>query len=173
MATPGGLSGAMRDINLRILASRVPVIIYVAPDGARAGSAGVYISYAAQLVAMAPATNIGSATPVAMDTNGGEAQMSPEMKNKVTNDAVAGIRALAEQRGRDPDFAERAVREGANLQASEALKANVVNYIAADLPDLLRQIDGVTVHVQRGDATPRTAFWPRAAHWPSSSARCC
>ena len=157
MDTPGGLSDAMRDINLRILASRVPVIVYVAPDGARAGSAGVYISYAAHLVAMAPTTNIGSATPVSFDTNGGEAQMSPEMKNKVTNDAVAGIRALAEQRGRDPDFAERAVREGANLQASEALKANAVNYIAADLPDLLRQIDGVTVHVQGGDATLRTA----------------
>jgi len=157
MDTPGGLSDAMRDINLRILSSRVPVIIYVAPDGARAGSAGVYISYAAQLVAMAPATNIGSATPVALGDNGSEAQMSPEMRAKVTNDAVAGIRALAEQRGRDPDFAERAVREGANLQASEALKANVVNYIATDLPDLLRQADGARVHVSTGDTTLRTA----------------
>jgi membrane-bound serine protease (ClpP class) len=157
MDTPGGLSDAMRDINLRILASRVPVIVYVAPDGARAGSAGVYISYAAHLVAMAPATNIGSATPVAMDTNGGEAQMSPEMKNKVTNDAVAGIRALAEQRGRDPDFAERAVREGANLQASEALKAHVVNYVASDLADLLRQVDGASVHLATGDVTLHTA----------------
>jgi membrane-bound serine protease (ClpP class) len=82
--------------------------------------------------------------------------MSPEMKNKVTNDAVAGIRALAEQRGRDPDFAERAVREGANLQASEALKANVINYLATDLPDLLRQADGARVHVSTGDATLRT-----------------
>src|SRR6266849_5155605 len=157
MDTPGGLSEAMREINLRILAAHVPVIVYVAPDGARAGSAGVYISYAAQLVAMAPATNIGSATPVAMDTNGGEAQMSPAMKNKVTNDAVAGIRSLAEQRGRDPDCAERAVREGANLQASEALKANVINYIAADLPDLLRQMDGARVYVSTGDISLRTA----------------
>src|SRR6267378_3346039 len=157
MDTPGGLSDAMRDINLRILASKVPVVIYVAPDGARAGSAGVYISYAAQLVAMAPATNIGSATPVAMDTNGGEAQMSPEMRNKVTNDAVAGIRSLAEQRGRDPDFAERAVREGANLQASEALKTHVVNYVAGDLNDLLRQMDGARVHVQNADVILHTA----------------
>lgn len=156
MDTPGGLSDAMRDINLRILASKVPVIVYVAPDGARAGSAGVYISYAAHLVAMAPATNIGSATPVAMGENGGEAQMSQEMRNKVTNDAVASIRALAEQRGRDPDFAERAVREGANLQASEALKTNVINYIAADLPDLLRQVDGAKVHLATGDATLET-----------------
>ncbi len=160
MDTPGGLSDAMRDINLRILASRVPVVIYVAPDGARAGSAGVYISYAAHLVGMAPATNIGSATPVAMDQNGGEAQMSQEMKNKVTNDAVAGIRALAEQRGRDPEFAERAVREGANLQASEALKTRVINYVAPDLNDLLRQMDGAQVHLSSGEVTLHTAGLP-------------
>src|SRR5919198_2708024 len=157
MDTPGGLSDAMRNINLRILASRVPVIVYVAPDGARAGSAGVYICYAANLVGMAPATNIGSATPVAADTNGGEAQMSPEMKAKVTNDAIAGIRALAEQRGRDPEFAERAVREGANLQASEALKANVINYVANDLADLLRQANGARVRVASGEVTLNTA----------------
>src|SRR5438445_11887336 len=114
MDTPGGLSDAMRDINLRIFASKVPVIVYVAPDGARAGSAGVYISYAAQLVAMAPATNIGSATPVAMGENGAEAQMSQEMRNKVTNDAVAGIRALAEQRCRIPDIPEPAGPTGAH-----------------------------------------------------------
>jgi membrane-bound serine protease (ClpP class) len=157
MDTPGGLSDSMRDINERILASRVPVVIYVAPDGARAGSAGVYICYAAQLVGMAPATNIGSATPVAMGDNGQEAQMSPEMQAKVTNDAVAGIRSLAEKRGRDPDFAERAVREGANLQASEALKANVVNYVATDLSDLLRQMDGAQVEVSTGPTLVRTA----------------
>ncbi len=160
MDTPGGLSDAMRDINLRILSSKVPVIVYVAPDGARAGSAGVYISYAAHLVGMAPATNIGSATPVAMGDNGAEAQMSPEMRNKVTNDAVAGIRALAEQRARDPDFAERAVREGANLQASEALRTNVVNYVAADLSDLLKQSDAAKVHLASGDVTLHTSAAP-------------
>jgi membrane-bound serine protease (ClpP class) len=160
MDTPGGLSDAMRDINLRIERSNVPVIVYVAPNGARAGSAGVYISYAAHLVGMAPATNIGSATPIAEDTNGGEAQMSPEMKAKVTNDAVAGIQALAQQRGRDPGFAERAVREGANLQASDALQSNVVNYVAADLPDLLRQADGATVQVASGPVTLHTASAP-------------
>jgi membrane-bound serine protease (ClpP class) len=157
MDTPGGLSDAMRDINLRIERSTVPVIVYVAPNGARAGSAGVYISYASHLVAMAPATNIGSATPIAEGTNGGEAQMSPEMRAKVNNDAVAGIRALAEQRGRDADFAERAVREGANLQASDALKSNVVNYVAADLPDLLSQVDGATVQLASGPVTLHTA----------------
>ena len=150
MDTPGGLSDSMRDINLRIERSSVPVIVYVAPDGARAGSAGVYIAYAAQLVGMAPATNIGSATPIAEDNKGGEAQMSPEMRAKVTNDAVAGIRALGEQRDRNPDWAEQAVRQGANLQASDALQQHVVNYIAADLSDLLRQVDGVTVQVAGG-----------------------
>jgi membrane-bound serine protease (ClpP class) len=155
--TPGGLSDAMRDINLRILASKVPVIVYVAPDGARDGSAGVYITYAAHLAAMAPTTNIGSATPVAMGDNGQEAQMSDEMKAKVTNDAVAGIRALAEQRGRNADWAEQAVRQGANLQATEALKQKVVNYVAPDMQDLLRQVDGAQVHLATGDTTLHTA----------------
>ncbi|MBV9516147.1 MAG: nodulation protein NfeD [Mycobacteriaceae bacterium] len=158
MDTPGGLSDAMRDINLRIERSSVPVLVYVAPNGARAGSAGVYISYAAHLVGMAPATNIGSATPIAEDTNGGEAQMSPEMKAKVTNDAVAGIRALADQRQRNADWAEQAVREGANLTAADALQQHVVNYVAADLPDLLRQADGATVTVANNvPATLHTA----------------
>jgi membrane-bound serine protease (ClpP class) len=160
MDTPGGLSDAMRDINLRVERSNVPVIVYVAPNGARAGSAGVYIAYAAHLVGMAPATNIGSATPIAEDTNGGEAQMSPEMKAKVTNDAVAAIQALAQQRGRDPAFAERAVREGANLQASDAYTSHVVNYLATDLPDLLRQADGATIQVASGPVTLRTANAP-------------
>jgi membrane-bound serine protease (ClpP class) len=153
MDTPGGLSDAMRDIDLRIERSTVPVIVYVGPNGARAGSAGVDIAYASQLVGMAPATNIGSATPIVEDNKGGEAQMSPEMRAKVTNDAVAGIRALADQRGRNADWAEQAVRQGANLQASDALQQHVVDYIAPDLSDLLRQVDGASVQVADGETT--------------------
>src|SRR5919199_772466 len=160
MDTPGGLADAMREINLRILSASVPVVIYVAPDGARAGSAGVYICYAAHVVGMAPATNIGSATPVAFGENGTEAQMSQEMRNKVTNDAVASIRALAEQRGRNPDFAEQAVREGANLHASEALRQKVVNHVAPDLRDLLRQMHGARVQLATGEVTLNTADAP-------------
>jgi membrane-bound serine protease (ClpP class) len=107
--TPGGLDTSMRAIIQRIISSRVPVIVYVAPPGARAGSAGVYITYAAHVAAMAPSTNIGSASPVAVG-EGGEQQMSDTMRNKVTNDAVAYIRGLAESRGRNVEWAEKAVR---------------------------------------------------------------
>jgi membrane-bound serine protease (ClpP class) len=147
--TPGGLDTSMRQIIQRILAAQVPVVVYVAPAGSRAGSAGVYITYAANVAAMAPNTNIGSATPVAMG-EGGEQQMSPEMRTKVNNDATAYIRALAEQRGRNADWAERAVREGANVTAQEALQLGVIDIVAADLPDLLRQLDGRTVTTAAG-----------------------
>lgn len=157
MDTPGGLVDTTREINQRILAAGVPVVIYVAPDGAHAGSAGVFITYAAHLAAMSPTTNIGSATPVALG-EGGEQQMSEEMQAKILNDAVAQIRALAEQRGRDIEFAEQAVREGANLQASEAHSRGVVNYLASDLNDLLRQMDGATVQLATGqEITLQTA----------------
>lgn len=154
--TPGGLDTSMRQIIQRILASKVPVVVYVSPPGGRAGSAGVYIAYAAHISAMAPNTNIGSATPVAMGESG-EQQMSPEMRAKVTNDAVAYIRSLAEQRGRNADWAEAAVREGANVTAQEAARTGVVDVLANDLDDLLRQIDGRTVTLSGGEATLRTA----------------
>jgi membrane-bound serine protease (ClpP class) len=154
--TPGGLDSSMRQIIQRTLASSVPVILYVGPPGARAGSAGVYITYAAHVASMAPNTNIGSATPVAMG-EGGEQQMSPEMRAKVTNDATAYIRALAEARGRNADWAELAVREGANVTAQEALKLDVIDLIAADVPDLLRQVDGRTVTTATGPVTLKTA----------------
>jgi membrane-bound serine protease (ClpP class) len=157
--TPGGLDSSMRQIIQRILAAQVPVVVYVAPPGARAGSAGVYVTYAAHVAAMAPNTNIGSATPVAMG-EGGEQQMSPEMRAKVTNDATAYIRSLAEQRGRNADWAEKAVREGANITAQEALSTGVVDIIAADVPDLLRQLDGRTVTTAAGPVTLRTGDAP-------------
>jgi membrane-bound serine protease (ClpP class) len=128
----------------------------VAPPGSRAGSAGVYITYAAHVAAMAPNTNIGSATPVSIGENG-EQQMSQEMRNKVTNDAIAYIRSLAEQRGRNADWAEQAVREGANVTAQDAARLGVVDLIAADIPDLLKQADGRTVQTSGGPVTLKTA----------------
>lgn len=157
--TPGGLDSSMRQIIQRILAARLPVIVYVAPPGGRAGSAGVYITYAAHIAAMAPNTNIGSATPVALG-EGGEQQMSPEMRAKVTNDAAAYIRSLAEQRGRNADWAEQAVREGANVTAQEAVRLGVVDLMATDVADLLRQVDGRTVETIAGPVTLHTAGAP-------------
>lgn len=154
--TPGGLDSAMRQINQRILASSVPVIVYVAPPGGRAGSAGVYISYAAHLAAMAPNTNIGSATPVAMG-QGGESKLSDEMRNKVTNDAAAYLRSLAERRGRNAEWAERAVREAVNVTEQEALRLGVVNFVAVDLRDLLRQADGALVDTMAGQVRLESA----------------
>jgi membrane-bound serine protease (ClpP class) len=150
--TPGGLDSSMRQIIQRILASSVPVMVFVAPSGARAGSAGVYIAYAAHVSAMAPNTTIGSATPVQMGENG-EQRMSPEMRAKVTNDAVAYIRTLAERRGRNADWAEQAVREAANVTETQALGLGVVDAVALDVPDLLRQVDGRTVELAGGPAT--------------------
>jgi membrane-bound serine protease (ClpP class) len=158
MDTPGGLDTSMRDIIRAILASTVPVVSYVAPSGARAASAGTYILYASHVAAMAPATNLGAATPVSI---GGEApapqptkpkeepaQSGSAMEHKVVNDAVAYIRGLAELRGRNADWAEQAVRSAATLTASAALKENVVDLVARDVPDLLSQIDGREIHLQ-------------------------
>lgn len=156
MDTPGGLDSSMRDINRRILASRVPVVVFVAPPGARAASAGVYIAYAAHVSAMAPNTNIGSATPVALG-QGGEQQMSDEMKAKVQNDAVAYIRGLAEQRGRSADWAEKAVREGANVTARQAAEMKVVDLVAPSLSALLAEIDGRQVQTGQGEVRLATA----------------
>src|SRR4051812_19046875 len=157
--TPGGLDSSMRLIVQRILASGVPVVVYVAPAGARAGSAGVYIAYSAPLAAMAPNTNIGSATPVSLGQNG-EERMSDEMRSKVTNDAVAYIRGLASERGRNADWAEAAVREAINVPAQEALQLGVINFVATDLPDLQRQAEGAQVTAARGAVTLHTAGLP-------------
>ncbi|MFL5972066.1 MAG: NfeD family protein [Gaiellaceae bacterium] len=136
--TPGGLASAMKDIYEAELASKVPVIVYVSPEGARAASAGVWISQAADLLAMAPQTNIGSSTPVSV---GGE-DIQEDLRNKVVNDAAASLRALAREHGRNVKWVDAAVRRGANLSAREALQMNVIDVIAPDLPTLLNQVDG-------------------------------
>lgn len=149
MDTPGGLSSAMDDIVSDILASPIPVIVYVAPEGSRAASAGVYITYAAHVAAMAPATNIGSATPVQL---GGESDDGEEtaMDRKVVNDAAAKIRGLAEQRGRNAEWAEAAVRDADNITSREAVELNVIDFVAGNIDDLLAQADGREV-VVRGE----------------------
>jgi membrane-bound serine protease (ClpP class) len=136
--TPGGLAESMRDIVKRELAATVPVIVYVAPDGARAASAGVWIGQAADLLAMAPQTNIGSSTPIQL---GGE-DIQADLRRKVVNDAAASLRSLAESHGRNVEWADRAVRQASNLTAREALDGNVIDAVAPSLPALLDQVDG-------------------------------
>ena len=144
--TPGGNMESTWDIIQVILASNVPIIIYVYPHGGRAASAGVYISYAAHIAAMAPQTNIGSAHPVSMG-----APMDSTMLEKVTNDAVAKIKTLGQKRGRNIEWAEEAVRQSVSATEFEALEMNVIDYVADDLDDLLEQIDGETVDMITGE----------------------
>ncbi len=150
--TPGGLDLSMRDIVKAMLASDVPVVVYVAPPGSRAASAGVFITYAAHIAAMAPSTNIGSAHPVAM---GGE-KMDETMMKKVENDAVAYIQGLAIKRGRNVGWAEKAVRESVNITAEEALKLKVIDLMAPDRTKLLDAMDGKEVEVASGKKTLKT-----------------
>ncbi|MCG7600186.1 nodulation protein NfeD [Halomonas sp. McH1-25] len=181
--TPGGLDAAMRDMIGAMLVSDVPVVVYVAPQGARAASAGTYLLMASHVAAMAPATHLGSATPVRIGGGGSpggdeerpEGQATSEqdgnenaesseprqgdtaMERKVLEDAVAYIRSLAERHGRNADWAERAVREAVNLTARQALEQNVTDVVATDIDDLLVQIDGREVVMHDGTHTLRTA----------------
>ncbi len=179
--TPGGLDDAMRDIIRGILASSVPVAAYVAPSGARAASAGTYIVYASHIAAMAPATNLGAATPVRIEgfPDGGDdrdgdrwpakgddakkEKKTPEpskddaMQRKIVNDAVAYIRGLAQMRRRNADWGERSVRQGASLSAEDALKEHVIDLVAQSVGDLLDKIDGRTVSVHEQERVLRTA----------------
>jgi membrane-bound serine protease (ClpP class) len=141
MDTPGGLDTSMRDIIQNIVNARVPVVVYISPSGARAASAGVFITMAAHVAAMAPNTAIGAAHPVAVGTEG-EAQMSEAMEEKVLNDAAAYIRSIAEAHGRNMEWAEKAVRESASATEQEALELNVIDMIAPDLDALIYQLDG-------------------------------
>jgi membrane-bound serine protease (ClpP class) len=140
----------MRDIIQNIVNSRIPVIVYVSPSGARAASAGAYITMAAHVAVMAPNTAIGAATPVQLG-EGGEAQMSDEMQKKILNDAVAYIRSIAESRGRNAEWAERAVRDGISSSAEEALSLNVIDMMAPDLGTLVAQLDGREVTMLGGN----------------------
>ncbi|HEY83085.1 MAG TPA: nodulation protein NfeD [Dehalococcoidia bacterium] len=150
MDTPGGLDTAMRDIIQDIVNARIPVIVYVSPAGARAASAGAYITLAAHIAVMAPNTAIGAATPIAMGGDG-EAAMSDELKAKILNDAIAYIRDIAESHGRNADWAEKAVREGVSATSQEALELNVIDMIAPDLDTLITQLDGWEVTMLGGN----------------------
>lgn len=147
MDTPGGLDSAMRDIVQRINSARIPVVIYVSPSGARAASAGAFITMAAHVAAMAPNTAIGAAHPVA----GGPQELTGPMADKVTNDAVAYIRGIAELRGRNPEWAEKAVRESISSTAEEAVRDKVVDLVAVDLDTLLSWMDGKQVKLMTGE----------------------
>jgi membrane-bound serine protease (ClpP class) len=147
--TPGGLETSMRGIIAKILASPVPVIVYVAPTGSRAASAGFYILEAADVAAMAPGTNTGSGHPVLLGTT-----MDPVMKEKVENDAAAFMRSFVTKRGRNVDVAESVVRQSKSFTEQEALAQHVIEYIASNEDDLFRQLDGKTI--KRFDGTETT-----------------
>lgn len=150
--TPGGLDTSMRVIIKDFTGSPVPIIVYVAPSGGRAASAGVFITIAAHIAAMAPGTNIGAAHPVAM--GGGE--MDKTMKEKVENDSVAYIKSIAEQRGRNAAWAEDAVRKSVSVTEKEAMKLKIIDLIADDVPTLLRELDGRPVNLGSGTVVLRT-----------------
>lgn len=161
MDTPGGLDHSMREIIKTILDAQVPVVTWVSPRGSRAASAGTYILYASHVAAMAPATNLGAATPVQIGAlpklpsqplppgeEQPDADGKTDMERKALNDAIAYIQGLAKLRGRNDQWAEQAVREAASLSAEDALEMNVIDFVAADLNDLLRQLDGFEINLK-------------------------
>ena len=139
--TPGGLDTSMREIVKDIIAAPMPVVVYVSPNGARAASAGLFVTQAADVAAMAPQTNIGSASPISIS---GE-DIGDVLGQKIENDAAAYVRALTEEHGRNPDLAEEMVREATNVTAAEALEAGLIDIVATDVDDLLEQLDGFQV----------------------------
>jgi len=154
--TPGGLERSMRAIVQRMMNAEVPVVVFVAPTGARAASAGVFITMAGHVAAMAPATNIGAASPVSVGGGGAD----KTMMKKVENDAAAFIRTVAIERGRNADWAEKAVRQAVAVTEREALKLNVIDLVADSLPDLLGKIDGRTIKLPKGPVTLATKGAP-------------
>jgi membrane-bound serine protease (ClpP class) len=164
--TPGGLADAMKDIYQAELASKIPVIVYVSPEGARAASAGVWIGQAADILAMAPQTNIGSSTPISV---GGE-DIQRDLRRKVVNDAAASLRTLAREHGRNAKWADAAVRRASNVGAREALRLNVIDVVSPTLPALLNTIDGrktkpkgLVLHTAGAEVkTVEMSLWKRA-----------
>lgn len=163
MDTPGGLDVSMRSIIRQILSSSIPVATFVSPGGARAASAGTFILYASHIAAMTPASNLGAASPVSIGMGGSDDKPQPgtdkegdkksggsTMSHKVTNDAAAYIRSLAQLRGRNADFAEKAVLDASSMSAQEALKAGVIDVIAGNVDDLLKQLNGKSVKLDNG-----------------------
>jgi membrane-bound serine protease (ClpP class) len=150
--TPGGLVDSTNHIVMKIMSSSLPVVVYVAPSGGRAASAGVFITLSAHIAAMAPTTHIGAASPVQM-----EGKMDETMAKKVTNDLAAMIRGIAEKRGRNAKWAEEAVRKSVSITETEALKLGVIDLVAPDVNTLIKQIDGRTVDVILGKKTLKTA----------------
>lgn len=145
--TPGGLTSSTWQIGETLLNARVPIVVYVSPQGANAGSAGVFITYAAHLAAMAPNTNIGAAHPVA----GGGEDIGDDLRDKITNDAVARITTWAHAHERNAEWAEQAVRKSVSVGSDEALRLNVINMIASDDQDLLRQLNGRVIVLANGE----------------------
>ncbi len=151
--TPGGLDLAMRDIVKAILNAPLPVIVYVAPPGARAASAGMIITMAAAIAVMAPGTNIGAAHPVGLGIGGG---LDKTMSEKVENDAVAYVRGIANKRGRNEEWVENAVRKSVSITAEEALRLKVIDFMAVDLNSLIKQLDGREVLLAGGKRILKT-----------------
>jgi membrane-bound serine protease (ClpP class) len=186
--TPGGLLESMRQIIARMLASKIPVLVYVAPSGARAASAGTYILYAGQIAAMAPATHVGAATPVSLSGTPLPKPVQPEAKSdspgrapsaeegdpeshKILNDAIAYIRSLAQLRGRNAEWAERAVRGAATLTADEAADQHVIDFVATDVADLLAKADGRKVQVDEHPVSLRLKGLSMRNYSPNARSR--
>ena len=159
MDTPGGLLSSTRDIVQAELSAKVPVVVWVGPPGARAGSAGVFITLAAHVAAMAPSSNIGAAHPISIGGGGGGEKNSDleTMLKKIENDTAAFVHGIAERRSRNVDWAEKAVRESVSITASEALREKVIDLVAEDVPELLRKIDGREVKLGGETRRLRTA----------------
>jgi membrane-bound serine protease (ClpP class) len=165
--TPGGLMSSTEDLTRAIMASNIPVVVYVYPQGGRAASAGVFITYSADIAAMTPGTRIGAAHPVSMMGGAGKADSSAAMMEKVANDAVANVRSIAKQRGRNDEWPEKAIHDSESITENEALEMNVIDFIAVDVDDLLEKLDGFAYGPEKADTLE--LLHPRSDERPMTS----